>query len=747
MMKRYPYLLTIGKDPFYKQISVSGFFKAIGKGTLAALASSEPTTGALVGGKEAISMLNHKVSVSHRAFELLLNGIEQACTALIEKHQVELTENDTLLLPKRVEGTIEVIDISITPIFFDKPQQLPAFQDLIPVFQYWLEGTGETRSKAIAISKELPAVFFKTIILEWWRRKEYYQVIEDYFKHPFIKAWEEQYHRTVYYEELKRLFHQPALGDELLPLSTIYQEPNFLMYEECLEQKRSKDYNYDKDGFIKTEKWYNSLHDYLNVWLNDESSPLAVKGKQLLILLGQPGQGKSSFCYKTLSLLLENPSPNKKVYFIRLRDLSTKDQLIKQPFNIFERHLKKRTKLSTINFENSLLLLDGLDELYMSDGLTNQDLKRFYERLEHRVEEEENFHLILTSRYNYLNIEGIEEDVATIVKLAPLSFPKQEAWLSIYKEAHPTCLLTIDSLKEINDQKRLEHIKELIEQPILLHLIARAEVEINVNLDRAKIYEDLFDTIIRRSWEKQQLKKYKNLTKEAHSNLFRTWLQEIAFTIHQSEEGYIHHHEITDLDSSQKLKDILATSEEMGDALKDLLVAFYFRNVVGGNMEEAHPIEFLHQSLREYLAVEYIWKRIQSITSSQDPLDNLSLLKEITNLFGQKPLNDNMRGMLLEMIQHTSIATRMLVRARLKKVLPFCLKHQFLYGYEAGEGGVAPLKQMENNFKSFWFLLAHLAEDKKTNEALLLENDKDSFSRLLVVFGGIGMKLSDADLR
>ncbi|MFK7798731.1 MAG: hypothetical protein AB8E82_14875, partial [Aureispira sp.] len=234
-MKTYPYLseLEVNQDPYYRRISVSGFFRAIGQAVLTGAATSNPVAGVVKGGNELIKNTTAAISKEHRAFELILNGIEAACEELLKEYELNCTQNAALLLENRMGAKVEYINLKITKAFFDAPQELSALQELVPVFQHWLEGFDMSKSKAERIAQQLPHVFLRTVALEWGKQQSYYEPILKAFENPFTKAWEERYCLEAYYEELRGLFHQPALGDELLPLSKIYIEPDFLVYKKC----------------------------------------------------------------------------------------------------------------------------------------------------------------------------------------------------------------------------------------------------------------------------------------------------------------------------------------------------------------------------------------------------------------------------------------------------------------------------------------------------------------------------------
>lgn len=750
-MKTYTYLssLEVNQDPYYRRINVSGFFKAIGQAVLTGAATSNPIAGAVKGGNEVMKNTNSTISKAHRAFELILNGIGAACEELLKEQQLNCTQNEALLLAKRMGKEFQDIEIQITATFFDAPQELTALQDLVPVFQYWLEGLTLSKSEAERIAQQLPKVFFRTVALEWGKRQAYYEPILKAFDNPFTKAWEERYCLEAYYEELKARVKEPCLKDAKLTLKDLYIKPSFLV------NSKSTAY-YDKDEFVTPIEYQGNLHDYLLARLVQEQFPLDLSPKQRLIfLLGQPGQGKSSLCTYLSYQLLHQTDFTKKLYVVRLRDIEDNVQLISEPFKVLKRYFKEEYQLKVRWKEPMVLILDGLDELYMSNGLTNQDLKQFYKALERKISSHKTLTILLTSRHHYLNIEQeVEQRRTTILKLAPFSLEQQQQWLAIYKKQHPKIRLTAHQLEQIQEDYQLEPIRELIEQPILLHLIAKADLDLEQPqlMNRATIYQQLFDRIMNRDWAEEQLDKYTRLqTSTEVQQRFRAWLQEIAFTIYNSDQEYITITELLNLPATIAFHQdkCIETTEGLEDAAKDLLVAFYFKKSKQKKTERLRgnqAIEFLHKSLQEYLAVEYMWRTILALVEN-NPSDE-EVLKKFSDLFAQKALNGNMQHMMHAIVRKAETAIRRLVRQRLKEALPFCLEHQFLYAYSTAESGKrTPLSHIEACFKNFWLVLAHLVEADETNIDLLEGEMRDKMATLLSTFDGVRMNLSGADLR
>ncbi len=410
-----------------------------------------------------------------------------------------------------------------------------------------------------------------------------------------------------YRDYLRSYFQQPALGDEKIRLSDIYIHPGMMIHRHCLSKKDNA-----KDAFTKINQ-FNSIHDFVNQDFLNAKNSLAVEGVQsaaskpkVLVLLGQPGQGKTSFCSKLLhDVLEEENNNNRNVYLLRLKELQDETDFVQNPLDVASAWIEQRVPC---NLKGALLILDGLDELYMSAGLSDTDVNQIISALENGCAKYKGLQVILTSRTMYVkHIPHVSKKDTLVLHLDYLSQDQQIDWLRTYKKAYPKTKLTQAKIKEINSNEKFKNIKELINQPILLHLIAKADFEISEDSSKSKIYQTLFDRLIEREKKKNQ-KKFQHLNWDE----LRGVLRSIAFSIYKSHKEFITWEELeqdTYIQSFVSNDNIQGTKTALiKDALKEVLVNFYFQPTQ--NIKQ-QAIEFLHKSLQEYLAAEYVWHFIK----------------------------------------------------------------------------------------------------------------------------------------
>ncbi|NUO02758.1 MAG: trypsin-like peptidase domain-containing protein [Saprospiraceae bacterium] len=160
---------------------------------------------------------------------------------------------------------------------------------------------------------------------------------------------------------LSSLYHEVVLNDDKgMRLSDVYVEPFYGIHESCVEKER-KPYEgqQTKGGFYPVEK---SVHEAINHKLARQFSILGeIEKNQLTLLLGYPGQGKTSFSKRVLHDHLMRKT-GRPAYLVRLRYIADPRILRDNPFPFLENEIALQAQRSgianvpMINFSNALLI-------------------------------------------------------------------------------------------------------------------------------------------------------------------------------------------------------------------------------------------------------------------------------------------------------------------------------------------------------------------------------------------------------
>jgi len=750
------------------------FFDRLGKSVVATLDTDFGT--ALV---ELLGTVQDE-SVATKCLELIFNALAKSCRGILkadDERQKMLDAIPNLVerskgLKKDIADKLVELEIAIDTTFFDAPHKTDFIQAIKPIYQEWLQHQiGFTAAQSKSLAAALPLEFRKELARLWTEKPDYYKEIKTYFDNPFFKSIKEDQLRTSYYTELQSHYSKPVFGSPEMMLADIYIEPNFKVYKRCFpEAALEKDeLKPDDDGFVDVPYEGGALHQYIiDFFQNRHPLGLEAEKSNFLILLGQPGQGKTSFCLRTLYDLLSQDLiaiEDRSIFFVRLRYVNVSD-ILNNPLETIRKHIadadfKSDQAIPLEAMQNAILILDGLDELYMHQGLTNADIKNLVKGLSDELYKHKGLKIVLSTRYNYLKVEELSRDKFLILKLAALSLAQQLTWLQKYKAIYPDCTLTAETIQLINEskEKKYKGIKELINQPILLQMIARSGLDVSDGSNRAKIYETLFDNVINRRWSSdKQLDKYEKLKEKE----LRAFLQTIALAIYHSEHEYVRKAEFESNEMLSKAKDrfLKKIDNKMSfeDALKDILVSFYFKNkqkAAADNKDdkdrhEEYAIEFLHKSLQEYLVAEKIWyffkTRFTSKNSEEEYIieDWKDALKEVFAITSPKIISEEITSYLIEIIENDDSINKGELIERLEYFLPFLIKRDFIYSYNL-QHDIEPINLGLASFYAYWTVLSHL-QDKNT----IPEDCKERFVFLLISLSNfhfnLKMKIKNANL-
>lgn len=556
-----------------------------------------------------------------------------------------------------------------------------------------------------------------------------------------IKLSKIEKYRTYY----KNLFHEIVLEDEKgMTLSNIYVEPSFSIHIDCLKKNAIKDGTYPTRNYYSTSE--DSIHEFIYKHLENElPDEYACRTPNLFFILGYPGQGKSSFCKKFLNDVYSNKTQiSKEIYFAKFRSIINSSELINDPIETIYKHWKEENDfehLSKNDFKQSILVLDGLDELFMKDNLPTNAIDEFCRILTQELERSPNTKVIITSRYGYVDVQRLRtQKSALIIQLDGFSLAQQQEWLKKYHMFHPDTTITEAKIASFNSDDSFKSIRELIAQPILLHMIVTLNQEISSDMNKAAIYSNLFDNLIQRKWAKEgQIGILEGLTQHD----LRNFLREIAYEIFISGYEYIHKSKLVELESTKEFLSKLTYKSKVQDVLKNIMVAFYFQEIKKQDHDRDrntdnsdYAIEFLHKSLQEYLVAEKIWEALLSFTDKINRTEKfvigtaLDALKHLNELFQDNYLSTEIENSFKDIVSQKPMPLKKTLVNRFETFLPEWLEHGFLLDIQWGKDNLKV--KARRLFKNSWFIITNIIPNHdyliNTNPYLLDSLSDNHFS-------------------
>ncbi|RXJ90356.1 hypothetical protein CRV01_04150 [Arcobacter sp. CECT 8983] len=535
---------------------------------------------------------------------------------------------------------------------------------------------------------------------------------------------------TKLLSEYANLYNKVVLNDEEgITLNDIYILPEYLIHTSSINTEKiiidDSTKNFININKILEEKQEFNLHTFLDkIIFKEYDYDYLSSNNRAIFLFGFPGQGKSSFT-KRLAYEIVNKDCNSNFFFLTFRNIKNISDLVADPIGTLTKFIKTTYNIEVTELElrNSFLVLDGLDELYMKDNLKLTDIEDLCNNFIDEVSENQNFSFIITSRLNYVNIDKLKRKNPLLIQLEEFNTEQQIEWLTKYKSFYDDCSLSISDIKIINKERyKYKHIKELITQPIILYLIVKSNNNLLSSTSRTDIYEKLFDSLIKRNWEKTG--QIKNL-QDMNEKKLRKFIKNLAFEIYLTGNGYINKGKLL---KSPILKDFYDSlnRENIFDSLKTVMIAFYLDEVKKNNQDvddedmNDYAIEFLHKSLQEYMTAEKMYSDIISITDyNKEEEEFYKKEEDVLNifyaLFSENTLSNELIEYLDEIFNKKEDNRNEFLKNRLLNLFDGFLETDFLINIT---GIKNPLEKSANTFLGFWSILKILE-----NEENFITND------------------------
>ena len=699
-----------------------------------------------------------------QAFQLIATALVGACRKQLQERvsKVRAGEHTTLVYDMH-EFEVNVFEgLAKNEYTFHRNDlgqayNLDLLEDFLNYYEGWLQDAFKLEEDvAKAFARAFPDHFAAVFLQEIIRNEgDQYSDLLEWCENPNVTRQYQLARRQQYRTTISEYYHRPALGQAEIALSDIYVELNFKLFKQhqSIEAQERQLAAQRQDLFTET-KYAGSIHDYfLNHFMTGQPAPDLPKSfaeKRLLLLFGQPGHGKSSFCYRCIHDLLKTGDAFLgEVLFVKLNRatkmmLDTPLEYIKNSQEAATYALDWDVLLDNDAPKPVVLFLDGLDEMCMAQGLSDAKITAFISTCARLTEQHHALRIVITSRHNYVPTTSLSTREALICALSDLSLDNQAEMVATYKRKKNIKRCNLDAImKQLKENKRTKTaITELLQLPILLQMILVSKVQLDEQSSKATIYKKLFDYVLNRRWDKAgRLHKWREEPNFKPQHL-RNYLAFLAYQLFKSKEEYLHGTEVEDYDETKKFTEKylsgLYEGAQTKDVLKDVLTNFYLKETQANEESAAtqrskmYAFEFLHKSLYEYLACEHIWTKLTKFFLKDDFDDYTTedVLKNMQKLFAHFRFTKETATYMLEIVNHPdNIKHHDLLQKRMAKWLPKLTKHGFLQQYIMPTKGFPQYtaeQQALQTFYGYWLILSNLNQ-VKVNVAPYFELEWEEF--------------------
>ncbi|MBD2568957.1 pentapeptide repeat-containing protein [Anabaena lutea] len=410
----------------------------------------------------------------------------------------------------------------------------------------------------------------------------------------------------------------------------------------------------------------------LEKWAKDLLiNPNSQQQNQVMFIQGGPGRGKSVFCRVFAEWVHQNLHPVWTPILIRLRDISTFENDIKQTLRTAVNADFAEGDDGWLTDANTrfLFLLDGFDELRMQRSST-KGIEEFLKQIGDLQQSCDNnsqmgHRFLITGRDSAL--QGIERFIPHNLARVEICLMKevfQKRWLQKWKRKFgEDKSLTFG--KFLKSDSCPEQVKILAQEPLLLYLLAAMHRDgeitdsmftgVSSNQAKITIYQKTVDWVLTKQRSKELNKEITALETEALKRI----LAEVGLCVIQTGGEYTLIKHINErLRCDEDAKEILEDAQrKLGDnPLRNALAAFYLKSASANGVKEG-AVEFVHKSFSEFLFAQRLKNSCKQWIAGEEKkqrwrfkLAKKQLEEEIYDLFGYGGLTGEIVQYLIGLI-------------------------------------------------------------------------------------------------
>ncbi len=296
----------------------------------------------------------------------------------------------------------------------------------------------------------------------------------------------------------------------------------------------------------------------------------------VMLIHGEPGHGKTTLCRKAVcEHTFKKFCPDKtNVFWFRLNPAFAEDIIENGKFvlkNAFcwgnpagkfgEIPLEENEK----EYQNSVIFLDGYDELKAQLHGVNKDLQDFITTAK-QMAQDYDMHIVITTRTRSLSDER-RLNIPSL-QFAPISEYEQDAWIEKnapdYKEA-------FEGLRESS-----EEMEEMLGIPILFRMVVKEKLESTAAQNVVGLYDTLFEATMKR----------RKMASESREDWHKKY-EQLAYEIYCNDDTF-------------------ADVQKM-DMPEEFLYMFHLKG------EGKQHVEFLHRSFYQYFLAHFLYRKMSEI--------------------------------------------------------------------------------------------------------------------------------------
>ena len=360
----------------------------------------------------------------------------------------------------------------------------------------------------------------------------------------------------------------------------------------------------------KEEGPYKNLDERLRTVLNSGDDI----EKRMLLILGHPGNGKTTLMTYVLNhYSTEFAGRAVRMYCFRsFKAIDWNDC----PENLFGEMLR-HMGLDVNDLSNSVLILDGLDEVNMS----NNQIEFLNCLCEDWVESTaiKNFSLFVTCRVNRISFR--EDLTCPYIQLCPLQEDQIGPFVENYNSFDPHSVNTKELIEEL--LRSNEKLEDVLGIPLVLYMILALRIKLQDETNLVEVYEQIFSIKNENSiyFRKNYDHKAEHPITNNEAKLIHQFSKDIAIHMWKDEEQQV----IVKKEDYERIAEEITSNVDV----RGLLIGQYF---VEG--KDSCELYFVHRSMYQYFVALSIFDSIKNMIEQGSPSEQFKEL--VGNSHSQK---------------------------------------------------------------------------------------------------------------
>ena len=263
-------------------------------------------------------------------------------------------------------------------------------------------------------------------------------------------------------------------------------------------------------------------------------------------------------------------------------------------------------------YPESLLVLDGADELSMVRGIPHGSVEEFLLELQRKFRSHK---FLVTTRPHFLNLKKFRSGLFQYRKIELLHYDEQmrDEWLERYK----ACGQTVpENTERFIRSFRGREENGIVDTPLALYLLAQCDAESDLLGNQWALFRRIFSESILKGEYNTNFSESGELLNDRDRSINYRVVQAIAFRIFRNasqERYYLDKEEIMEAISECDLEDL--TPERVRETC---VLCAYWKTV--GNIG---ALEFYHNNIRDFFLCEYLCQKLIEGLNAPEPLEEL----------------------------------------------------------------------------------------------------------------------------